>query len=176
MTVGLIPSRMGSQRLPGKALALIENIPVVVHVAKRAQFAKQLESVIVCTDSVEIINACNEYEIQTIKTGEHFRNGTERIASVAKELNAELYIDIQGDEPLVDPEHIDKVATYLSKNKDKCDIVIPTLEVPYSSPDTIVRVQTSTTNRVMTLSKSMIPHRYRETTPVIKTLINNRVY
>ena len=72
--------------------------------------------VCVCTDSVEIINACNEYEIQTIKTGEHFRNGTERIASVAKELNAELYEYTRMNHRR--SEHIDKVAnTSLKINK-----------------------------------------------------------
>lgn len=158
--IGLIPSRLGSKRLPGKALADISGLPVIVHVAKRAILSKSLSDVIVCTDSKEIAEKCNEYDISAILTNGNFRNGTERIASVAIDLDFDFAIDIQGDEPLVNPKHIDCVANSITKNIKNEEIIIPTLEVSFSSPETIVRVQSSLSNRVMTLTRATIPHRY----------------
>ena len=157
--IGLIPSRLGSKRLPGKALADISGLPVVIHVAKRALLSKSLSKVIVCTDSDEIFTKCKSYNVEAIMTS-NYRNGTERIASVAKNQEFDFAIDIQGDEPLVDPDHIDIVAENLSKNNRNVDILIPTLDVPFSVPETIVRVQSSVSGRVMTLSRATIPHRY----------------
>ena len=158
--IGLIPSRLGSKRLPGKALADLSGMPVVIHVAKRALMSKYLDEVIVCTDSQDIIDKCAEYNVKSILTKNTFRNGTERIASVADEYEFDFAIDIQGDEPLVNPYHVDLVAEKISNNKEAIDIIIPTLEVPYTSPETIVRVQSSITGRIMTLSRAKIPHRY----------------
>ena len=158
--IGLIPSRLGSKRLPGKALADISGLPVVIHVAKRALLSKSLSNVIVCTDSDEILAKCKNYNIDAIMTESHHKNGTERIASVAEDLEFDFAIDIQGDEPLVDPDHIDIVADNISNNERNIDILIPTLDVPFSVPETIVRVQSSISGRVMTLSRANIPHRY----------------
>tara|TARA_Y100001968_G_C19352542_1_gene715441 strand:- start:453 stop:1193 length:741 start_codon:yes stop_codon:yes gene_type:complete len=158
--IGLIPSRLGSKRLPGKALADIAGLPVIIHVAKRSLLSKSLSKVIVCTDSDEIYTKCKSFNIDAIMTGSNYKNGTERIASVAKDQEFDFAIDIQGDEPLVDPEHIDVIAENISKNNRNVDILIPTLDVPYSVPETIVRVQSSISGRVMTLSRASIPHRY----------------
>jgi len=167
-TIGLIPSRLASTRLPGKALAEIEGIPVVIHVAKRALLSQNLDSVLVCTDSHEIAEACSDYNIDFKITPSSFVNGTERIASVAKDLDADYFLDIQGDEPLLNPSHIDKVSYFLRSSSSSPDIVIPTLETSYSSPETIVRVQSSLTGRVMTLSRAQIPHRYSQSTSFIQ--------
>ena len=113
--IGLIPSRLGSKRLPGKALADLSGMPVVVHVAKRALLSNQLNDVIVCTDSQEIIDTCSKFGVRSILTSSECRNGTERIASVAHKFDFEFAIDIQGDEPLVNPYHIDLVAKVFQK-------------------------------------------------------------
>ncbi len=160
IVIGLIPSRLGSKRLPGKALADIEGMPVIIHTSKRAMMSKLLHKVIVCTDSIDIASKCKEFNVDVVITKKDFNNGTERIASVAKDLSFDFAVDIQGDEPLVDPHHIDLVAENIVKNKNKEEIIIPTLEVPFNSPDTIVRVQSSLSGRVMTLSRANIPHRY----------------
>ena len=166
--IGLIPSRFGSKRLPGKALADISGLPVIIHVAKRALLSKSLNQVIVCTDSEEIANKCTEYNINSVMTDSHFRNGTERIASVIDNYDFDFAIDIQGDEPLVNPNHISYVAENISKNYKKAEILIPTLEVPFSSPETIVRVQSSLSGRIMTLTRASLPHRYSLPTNTIQ--------
>ena len=93
--IGLIPSRLGSKRLPGKALANISGMPVVIHVAKRALLSKKLDAVIVCTDSREIASKCEEYNVKVLITSDKFRNGTERIASIIENLEFDYAIDIQ---------------------------------------------------------------------------------
>lgn len=158
--VGLIPSRLSSSRLPGKALADIAGMPLVVHTAKRAMMADLLDDVFVCTDSEKIASVCEAHKIKVIMTSEDCSNGTERISEAADGLDADYFIDIQGDEPLIDPKHIDAVAECLFGLSDEYDIVLPVLKVPYTASDSIVRVQVSKTNRVMTLSRANIPHVY----------------
>ena len=91
--IGLIPSRLGSKRLPGKALADLSGMPVIVHVAKRALLSNLLNDVIVCTDSQEIINICTRFGVKSILTSIDCRNGTERIASVAHKYDFDFAID-----------------------------------------------------------------------------------
>ena len=160
--VGLIPSRLSSTRLPGKALAEIAGMPLVIHTAKRALLSKSLTDVFVCTDSNKIADVCTSYGIKVIKTSSECVNGTERIAEAANELNEDFFIDIQGDEPLINPTHIDAVVNCLIDLPSQYDIVLPVLKVPYTASDSIVRVQTSNSNRVMTLSRANIPHVYNK--------------
>lgn len=165
--VGLIPSRLGSSRLPGKALALIEGMPIVIHTAKRAQLSSLLDDVFVCTDSQEIVEACDQYSVKSILTPNTFSNGTERIAYAAELLNYNFYIDIQGDEPLLNPSHVDSVIQCIVNNSRNEDIVIPTLEVPYSVPSSIVRVQSSVSGRVMTLTRANHPYKFSAVTQFV---------
>lgn len=158
--VGLIPSRLASTRLPGKALADIEGMPLVIHTAKRALMSKHLSDVFVCTDSEKISSVCQDYNIKTIITSADCINGTERIAEAALTLDADFFVDIQGDEPLIDPNHIDAVAECLVNSSNEYDVILPVLKVPYTAADSIVRVQISRSNRVMTLSRANIPHIY----------------
>ena len=157
--VGLIPSRLSSTRLPGKALADILGLPVIVHVALRAKIASSLDRVIVCTDSQKISDVCRKYNIEALLTDSCFLNGTERIASVSEATGADFVVDIQGDEPLINPEHIDAVADAIQSSRS-IDIVIPTLKVPSSSPQTVVRVQSSLSGRIMTLTRATLPCPY----------------
>ena len=160
MIIGLIPSRLNSKRLKEKPLLKIDGLPIIVHTFKRAQLSKKLDDVIVCTDHQKIVDVVKSHGGKAVLTSKKHRNGTERIYEVAKKIKSELIIDIQGDEPLVNPEHIDIVAEKISRNTRNEDILIPTLDVPFSSPETIVRVQSSLSGRVMTLSRANIPHRY----------------
>tara|TARA_A100001388_G_C28773504_1_gene505540 strand:- start:4736 stop:5479 length:744 start_codon:yes stop_codon:yes gene_type:complete len=167
--IGFIPSTLNSPtRLPGKAITEIEGMPIIVHVAKRASLSSNLKRTIVCTDSDRIVDICRKYNIEVVLTNNEFRNGTERIASIANEFKFKYAIDISGDEPLVDPDHIDIVANRMMLKDNDADIVIPTLEVPYSSPETIIRVQCSKTQRIMTLTRSYLPNRFSNPTPFIQ--------
>lgn len=159
--VALIPSRLESKRLPGKALLDIDGYPIIVHTAKRAMLSKLIKEVYVCTDSIEIIKVCKNYDIPTIKTKKNFQNGTERIASVAHKFKNYLIVDVQGDEPLTNPKTIDKVISFHLKNKHNPEIVIPTRMMSFDSSETNVRVLSSKSNRILYLSRAKIPHNYK---------------
>ena len=160
--LALIPSRLESKRLPGKPLLDIDGYPIIVHTAKRAMLSKMVDEVYVCTDSIEIIDVCKKNQIQTIKTKKNFKNGTERIASVANKFKNYLIVDVQGDEPLTNPNTIDKLIKFHLKNKYKPEIVIPTRIMSYNSSNTMVRVLSSKSNRIMYLSRANIPHNYKK--------------
>lgn len=154
----LIPARLASKRLPGKALIEIRGLPLIIHVAKRAKLSKSVEEAYVCTDSVEIARACSTYAVPHIMTDSAFRNGTERIASIAHKFNGSYIIDVQGDEPLINPAHIDDVLNFLVNSAHSPEIVIPTLKTVYNASDSIVRVVSSRSGRVMYLTRATVPH------------------
>ena len=127
MIIGLIPSRLNSKRLKKKPLLEINNLPIIVHTFKRASLSKKLDKLIVCTDSKEIQKLVKKNGGDCLITSKKHKNGTERINEVAKKFRCKLIIDIQGDEPLLDPSHIDKVIDFHLKNY-KFDIVLPSLK------------------------------------------------
>lgn len=162
MIIGLIPSRIGSSRLYQKALLEIDNLPLVIHTMKRAQLSKKINRVIVCTDSVKIYNVVKRHGGDVIMTSKSHKNGTERIAEVAKRFkNLRLVVDIQGDEPLIDPKNIDDIINFHLKNK-KFDIVIPSAKfINNVESKNIVKI-VSFNNKILYLSRSLIPHPFKE--------------
>tara|TARA_Y100000590_G_scaffold468581_1_gene651822 strand:- start:5187 stop:5927 length:741 start_codon:yes stop_codon:yes gene_type:complete len=115
--IGLIPVRMESTRLPGKALKDILGLPAIVHVYKRCALAKGLDDLYVVTDSKEIKKQVEKQGGKVLFSGEH-RNGSERIHEVSKDLDCSHIINIQGDEVLVDPKHIDQIVSEFIINPD----------------------------------------------------------
>ncbi len=108
MVIGVIPARIGSTRFPKKILADIEGKPMVAHVAERALEAKKLDRVIIAIDSEETKNALSNYEFELVMTKPSHNSGTDRVAEVVRSVEeAEIIINIQGDEPLLDPSIID---------------------------------------------------------------------
>jgi 3-deoxy-manno-octulosonate cytidylyltransferase (CMP-KDO synthetase) len=107
--VGVIPARFASSRFPGKPLAKIFDKPMIQWVYERASQSKALSEVIIATDHSTIIKACEKFRAKALMTSASHLTGTERVAEVAEGLNAEIIVNIQGDEPLIRPESIDKV-------------------------------------------------------------------
>lgn len=159
--VGLIPSRLGSTRLPAKALLIIDGLPLVIHTMKRAQLAKSLDDVYVCTDSEKIAEEVIKHGGKPIMTRTDHRNGTERIAEAAEKISADFFIDIQGDEPLLNPDHIDHVVDEHQKHLE-WDILLPTL--PIDKPETrhICKVIHDANYRILYLSRAVIPQPFKE--------------
>ena len=108
MIVGIIPARIDSKRFPKKILADIDGKPMVVHVAERAMQSKLLEKVILAIDSNEAKQVLSDFDLEIVMTSKDHVSGTDRVTEVVKGLDsAELIINIQGDEPLLDPKVID---------------------------------------------------------------------
>lgn len=107
--IGIIPVRLESTRLPEKALKDICGIPMIVHTALRACMSKSLSGVYVATDNEKIKSIVESYGINVIMTSKGHKNSSERAAEACQDLEADIVVNIQGDEPLLYPQHIDKI-------------------------------------------------------------------
>ena len=116
--VVLIPARMSSSRLPRKALADIHGKPMVVRAAEQAAKSRAVR-VVVATDHEEIFAACHAHNIDVVMTGEYHESGTTRLAEAAQLLGLSadtVVVNVQGDEPLIDPKLVDQTAAVLVEN------------------------------------------------------------
>jgi 3-deoxy-manno-octulosonate cytidylyltransferase (CMP-KDO synthetase) len=106
--VAVIPARWASTRLPGKALIEIAGKPMVCWVAERARAAKNISRVIVATDNPEVLRRVKDYGIEVVMTDASHASGTDRVGEVARNLpDAEVVVNVQGDEPMISPETIE---------------------------------------------------------------------
>lgn len=167
--IGVIPARFGSTRFPGKPLALIAGKPLIQHVVERCQAAKTLRKVIVATDDTRIWEAAQEFCEVEMTRPEH-PSGTDRIAEVASRIQCDAVVNIQGDEPLIDPKVIDRVAELLSKNN------MSTAATPIKEPEeydnpNIVKVVVNKLGEALYFSRRTIPYlRDGNTNPVSEQL------
>ena len=109
LTVGLIPARWGSTRFEGKPLVDISGIPMIRRVYDRACMAKSLDTVVVLTDNERISSYCSKHEIRCIVIEDDCKTGTDRCAKALKLLDGDVFVNVQGDEPLINPDAIDKL-------------------------------------------------------------------
>ena len=105
-TIGVIPCRYQSSRFPGKPLALIDGKPMMWHVYQRALESNILDEVYIATDDERIVKVADKYKINTVMTSNKHETGTDRVAEVASKIQADYYVNIQGDEPFIEPEAI----------------------------------------------------------------------
>lgn len=158
--IGVIPARYASSRFPGKPLADISGKPMVWWVYQNAKKSKYLEDVIVATDDSRIMDKCNELGIKSILTSSEHVNGTERLSEVAEHIVSKIYITIQGDEPLIEPESIDKVIEIIiSDDSVEC----ATLKTKFTSPIDVInsttpKVVTDLHDNILLISRSPIPY------------------
>lgn len=107
--VAVIPARYASSRFPGKPLVEIAGRPMIEHVYRRAEQASSLSGVWVATDDTRIFDAVQGFGGQVVMTREDHPSGTDRIAEAAMQLEANVIVNVQGDEPLLDPAEIDAI-------------------------------------------------------------------
>jgi len=158
----LIPSRLNSKRLKNKPLLEIDGYPLVVHTYKRAKMSKICSDVYVCTDSKEIKKKCEQFSSKVIMTSSKHINGTERIAEAAKKLRLkdnDIILDVQGDEPLIDPKQIDNTIKFFKKNK--FEIVLPNILMKNGSSKNIVKLVFDKNNQVRWMSRSELPFYFK---------------
>lgn len=154
--IGIIPSRYGSTRFPGKPLHLIAGKPLVQHVVERCKLAGALSEVIVATDD-ERIAAVTRPFCKTVMTRSDHPSGTDRIAEVAARLSPDAVINIQGDEPLIDPKVIDSVANALDEfPMTTAAVRIKSTQV-LTNPNA-VKVVMAPNGRALYFSRSPIPY------------------
>ncbi len=115
--IGVIPSRFGAMRFPGKPLAMIAGVPMIVRVIRQAQKAKRLNEVWVATDDRRIAEAVEKSGARAVMTPSSLKSGTDRIAYAVRRQKADIIVNIQGDEPVMDPKAIDAAVEVLQKDK-----------------------------------------------------------
>ncbi len=162
MILGLIPARLNSKRLPEKPLALLDGVPLIIHVYKRAKLSLSCDEIIVCTDSDKILNEVKRHGGKAIMTSKKHKNGTERISEIAKNFKPKLVLDIQGDEPLLNPNDIDVVVNYHLDNKH-FEIIVPShpTSEKIENPN-IVKIVSNDQGEVVYFSRSLIPNNFKQ--------------
>ena len=113
--IGVIPARYKSSRFPGKPLQKILGKPMIIHVAEKVEQALGRENTIIATDDVRISEVVKSYGYQFIMTSENHKTGTDRLYEVSQKIEAKIYINIQGDEPVINPDDILKIAEHKNK-------------------------------------------------------------
>ena len=108
--LALIPTRLNSRRLPAKSLLPINNLPLIIHVYRRALISKKISEAIICCDDKKILKVAEKFGARAMLTSKKHPNGTDRICEAFKKLkkNFDLVVDIQGDEPLISPLYISR--------------------------------------------------------------------
>jgi len=141
--LGVIPARLQSTRLPRKVLREIGGVPMVVYVFRRAQGCRLLSDLLVATDSDEVVEACHAHHVPAVLTSSAHRSGTDRVWEVSRARVADVYVNVQGDEPLVTTGHIESlVRPFLNEP----EVQVTTLKIR-ATPE---EVPTRTANKVVT--------------------------
>ena len=158
--IGVIPSRYASTRLPGKSLVLLCGKPLVQWVYERAKQAKELSSLIVATDDERIRAAVEKFGGKAVMTRPEHPSGTDRIAEAVQGMPADVIINIQGDEPLIDPALIDQLARAMNSDPswDMGTAAAPIMKPDDLANPAIVKVVRDFEGRALYFSRSLIPH------------------
>ncbi len=125
--IAIIPARYDSTRLPGKALSAIGGVPMIVRVMRQARRARSLARVIVATDDERIAAAVRAAGGEAAMTSAAHQSGTDRIAEVARRVTAEIYLNVQGDQPFIAPEDLDALSAAMTAD---AGLAMATLATP----------------------------------------------
>ncbi|MCG7217128.1 3-deoxy-manno-octulosonate cytidylyltransferase [Paenibacillus mucilaginosus] len=161
-TLGIIPARLESTRLPGKALLDIGGKPMIQRVWEQA-VKSGLDEVVIATDSEKIYNAALQFGAAAYMTSPHHVSGTGRLAELAEQIKADFYVNIQGDEPFISPEVINGLVEEWRRDstRDVYTAANPNIsQDDFLSPN-VVKVVTNLSRDALYFSRSPIPH-FRE--------------
>jgi len=154
--IGVIPARFASTRFPGKPLHLIAGKPLVQRVVERCRSARSLSDVVVATDDARIAEVASKF-CRVEMTRDDHPSGTDRIAEVAGRIVADGYVNIQGDEPLMDPAVIDAVASLLSKY-EMSTAATPIHDLAEFDNPNVVKAVVAMDGRALYFSRRTVPY------------------
>src|SRR5215831_2043774 len=149
--VGIIPARYASSRFPGKPLARIAGKPLIQHVVERCQKAKSLAEVIVATDDTRIWEVAQSFCRAEI-TGSDHASGSDRIAEVAARCECDAVVNIQGDEPLIEPSVVDAVSGALARDEMSTAATRINDSAEYNNPN-VVKVVANAAGQALYFSR-----------------------
>jgi 3-deoxy-manno-octulosonate cytidylyltransferase (CMP-KDO synthetase) len=154
--VAIIPSRLGSTRLPRKPLREILGKPMIQRVYEAACACRGLSDVIIATDSDEILELCRRHGWKARMTSEACRSGTDRVREVACSVRADIYVNVQGDEPLARPEHLDALLSVMRPGVEVGTVYTPCAAEDVENPNA-VKIVTALNGRALYFSRATIP-------------------
>ncbi|MDY0403617.1 3-deoxy-manno-octulosonate cytidylyltransferase [Sulfurovum sp.] len=158
-TVVIIPARLGSSRLPGKVLLDICGKPMIQHVYEAARKATKIDDVYIATDAEEVKDVCSTFTDKIIMTSTVHESGTDRLAEAIEKIDCDCVINVQGDEPLIDPKLIDALAVQMQASDEEMvsamHKILSTSEL--KSPNA-VKVTVDNRSYALYFSRSIIPH------------------
>jgi 3-deoxy-manno-octulosonate cytidylyltransferase (CMP-KDO synthetase) len=160
-TIGILPARWGSTRFPGKPLHLIAGKPLIQHVWERCRRCARLDALVIATDDPRILAAAESFGARAVMTSPEHPTGTDRLAEAARALpGAEIIVNIQGDEPLIDPALVDGLAAAMAADPS---LDMATAANPLDPADpavrdpNVVKVVTALDGRALYFSRSPLP-------------------
>lgn len=163
--VAVIPGRLASTRLPRKMLREIGGIPLVVRVYQSVNSSNRLDDVIVATDSQEVLETCQRHSCKARLTSDNHRSGTERVHEISQSVSADVYLNVQGDEPMVRREQIDTIVELMEDER----VAVGTLKTPAVAEDianpNAVKVVTDSSGKALYFSRSTVPFDRDSTQP-----------
>lgn len=162
--IGVIPARYKSSRFPGKPLVSICDRPMIYWVYQQAMKVKEFDEVYVATDDERIRAACVQYNMNVIMTSDRHNTGSDRVAEVAEKTDGDLYVNVQGDEPVINPEMIREVISIFLEDES---VYFGSLKKEITDPDEIraastVKVVTNDRGDAMYFSRSVIPSNLKD--------------
>ena len=162
--IGVIPARYKSSRFPGKPLVDICGKPMIWWVYQQAMKVHEFDKVYVATDDERIKAACDEHNMNVIMTSDRHQTGSDRVAEVASKVEGDLFINIQGDEPVINPEMIQEVISIFFEDET---VTFGSLKKEITDPEEIraastVKVVTDQKGDAMYFSRSVIPSNIKD--------------
>lgn len=154
--IAIIPSRIASTRLPRKPLRNILGKPMLQRVVEAALGCRGLSQVIVATDSEEIYALCERHGWQVRMTSTECRSGTDRVREVAQSVAADIYVNVQGDEPLARPEHLEALLSVMKPGVEVGTVYTPCKAEDVNNPNA-VKIVTALDGRALYFSRATIP-------------------
>lgn len=155
--IGVVPARLASTRLPEKMLADLDGMPLVAMTARSAMASGAFDEVVVATDSQKIVEAVEKSGFKAYLTDPELPSGTARVAEVARQTNADVYVNIQGDEPLIDGEGLRRVAAaFADKAVNMATLWFPLLPEDEGNPNA-VKLVVDCNDDAIYFSRSIIP-------------------
>jgi 3-deoxy-manno-octulosonate cytidylyltransferase (CMP-KDO synthetase) len=156
--IGVIPARYASSRFPGKPLADILGKPMVWWVYQQAKKVAELDNVIVATDDERIAAVCREHDMPFVMTSDRHQTGTDRVAEVAEHIDGDVFINIQGDEPLIKPEMIrDLLIAFNDPTVQMATLKKEILDDSELNSPTIAKVVVDIKENALYFSRNVIP-------------------
>ena len=162
--IGVIPARYKSSRFPGKPLTQICEKPMIYWVYQQAMNVEEFDEVYVATDDDRIRTACEQYDMKVIMTSDKHNTGSDRVAEVAEKTEGDLYVNVQGDEPVIDPEMIREVISIFQEDET---VYFGSLKKEITDPKEIratstVKVVTDDMGDALYFSRSVIPSNLKD--------------